>query len=111
MQYLKIGLLSILAIVVLLIITFGFGLFGLEYKKFFAPKHENVNRQVFEQTQSYVHGKVQDLAKYYEEYNKAEAAEDKEAIRSLILMRFAEFDATKIRSQQLQNFLTTTRGY
>lgn len=94
----------------ILAIIFIFGLYGLGWKKFFKPKHENINREVFEQTQSYVHGKIQDLAKYYEEYNKADI-DGKEAIRALIVVRFAEFDESKIRSLKLKIFLASTRGY
>ena len=95
---------------IVLIVVFSLGLFGLGWKKFFKPRHENINREVFEQTQSYVHGKIQDLAKYYEEYNKTNI-ESREAIRSLILIRFAEFDESKIRSPKLKTFLTNMRGY
>ena len=95
----------------MLVLTFVLGLYGLGWKKFFKPKHENVERQVFEQTQSYVHGKIQELAKYRLEYYKLEDIKDKEAMRQVIIDRFAEFDKSKIRSSELQNFLTQMRGY
>ena len=95
----------------LLLIIFIFGVFELGWMKFFEPKKENIRREIFEETQSYVHGKIQDLAKYYDEYNKADLQSDKETIRQLIIMRFAEFDETKIRSVRLRNFLTNMRGY
>lgn len=93
------------------IITFIFGLYGLGWMKFFEPKKENIRREIFEQTQSYTHGKIQDLAKYYEEYNKTMEQEEREAIRQLIIMRFAEFDEENVRSDKLRNFLTAMRGY
>lgn len=94
----------------MLIIFFLLGLYGLGWMKFFEPKKENIRREIFEQTQSYVHGKIQDLAKYHDEYSKADP-DEKEAIRQLIILRFAEFDETQIRSVGLRNFLTNTRGY
>lgn len=94
-----------------LAIMFILGLYGLGMFKFFAPKTENVRREVFEATKSYSHGKIQDLAKYYEEHQKAKTAEDKAIIENVIRMRLAEFDASKVKSQKLQNFLTTVRGY
>ena len=97
--------------ILLFIIIFIIGLYSLGWMKFFLPKKENIRRQVFEQTQSYIHGKVQDLAKYYDEYNQADSQNDKESMRQLIIMRFAEFDETKIRSVKLRNFLITMRGY
>lgn len=107
---LKIAGMSIGGLAAFFAIIFIFGLAGLGYYKFFAPKKENIRREVFEQTQSYVHGKIQDLAKYYEEYNKAEP-EDRESIRQLIILRFAEFDESKIRSLKLKAFLISMRGY
>lgn len=98
-------------IVGVLLLFFVFGLYGLGWMKFFKPKVENIHREVFEQTQSYVHGKVQDLAKYYDEYNQAASPDSKEAIRQLIIMRFAEFDESKIRSPKLKTFLANMRGY
>lgn len=83
---------------------------GLQWKMYFAPKHENVRREVFEETQSYVHGKIQDLAKYKGEYDKADD-EGKEAIRHLIVIRFAEFDDSKIKASGLRGFLVKMRGY
>jgi len=94
-----------------LIVIFLIGLSELGWMKFFEPKKENIRREIFEETQSYVHGKIQDLAKHYDEYNKADSQGDKEAIKQLIIMRFAEFDETKIRSVKLRNFLTNMRGY
>ncbi len=93
-----------------LILLFVIGLYGLGWMKFFEPKKENIRREIFEQTQSYVHGKVQDLAKYQDEYNKAGVG-GKESIRQLIILRFAEFDETQIRPVKLRNFLTNMRGY
>jgi len=93
-----------------LVVLFLLGLYGLGWMKFFEPKKENIRREIFEQTQSYTHGKIQDLAKYYDEYSKSDTS-GKEAIRQMIIMRFAEFDAEKIKSAKLRNFLTNTRGY
>ena len=93
-----------------LVVVFLFGLYGLGWMKFFEPKKENIRREIFEQTQSYVHGKIQDLAKYYDEYNKGKQG-DRETIRQMIILRFAEFDESKIRSSKLRTFLTRMRGY
>jgi len=110
-QELKVGLTVTSVIVGLLLLVFLIGLYELGWMKFFEPKKENIRREIFEETQSYVHGKIQDLAKYYEEYNKTDSQKDKESIRQLIIMRFAEFDETKIKSVKLRNFLTNMRGY
>lgn len=91
-------------------LAFATGLFDLEMFKFFAPKYANVEREVFENTKSYLHGVQQDLGKYYHEYQKATGSE-REAIRATIQMRFAEVDANKIQNPQVRMFLTQMRGY
>jgi hypothetical protein len=99
------------ALVMFLALIFLLGLFGLGYYKFFGSKEENIRREIFENTQSYVHGKVQDLAKYYDEYNRAESSDSRETIRQLIIVRFAEFDESKIKPAHLRAFLVRMRGY
>ena len=107
MKTVGIGIVSVIGV---LVVSFIFGLYGLGWMKFFGPKKENIRRDIFEQTQSYVHGKIQDLAKYQDEYNKADE-NGKETVRQIIILRFAEFDETKIRSINLRNYLITMRGY
>lgn len=95
--------------IVLLIVTVSFG--RLAWMKYFMPKEESVRREAFEETKSYTHGKMQDLAKYYEEYTKAETSEDKEAIRNIIRMRFADFNSGSVNPNRLRAFLVEMRGY
>ena len=102
--------------VVLVIIIFVGGMFilqfaGLEWTKFFKPKWQNVEREVFENTKSYTHGVIQDLAKYYEEYHQTHSTHDKTTIKNIIQIRFAEFDESKIKSPKLKSFLIEMRGY
>ena len=100
----------ILIIMAILIGLFAITYLGLQWKKFFAPKFQNVEREVFEETKSYVHGKIQDLAKYHDEYNNA-TSEDKIVIQKIIKLQFAEFDERKITNFELKNFLIKMRGY
>ena len=99
------------AIAVIAVVAFGLEYAGLKWMKFFAPRRAEIRREVFEETKSYVHGKIQDLSKYYGEYQRAETLADKEAIRALIQMQFAEFDAANIREPRLHSFLIEMRGY
>lgn len=102
--------LSILGFILIIGVLFGVGVLDLEFQKFFRPRQENVNREVFENTQSYVHGKTQDLSRYYQQYQNADAGE-REIISNVIQMQFSEFDADKINNHQLKQFLRNTRGY
>ena len=98
------------SLIVVLAIIFALGLAGLGWKAFFKPKHENIERKVFENTKSYTHGMSQELAKHYSEYQKGTATE-KKIIRNVIKSRFADFDEAKIRTQALKSFLLRMRGY
>lgn len=107
----KIGLKIAAVFVGLIVLLFNLELLGLGWTRFFSPKRQNIQREVFEETKSYVHGKIQDLAKYYDEYQKSDSPDDKEAIQTVIKSQFAEFDAEKINSSQLRTFLVNMRGY
>ncbi|MCP4393123.1 MAG: hypothetical protein GY804_02485 [Alphaproteobacteria bacterium] len=93
-----------------LILIFILELFGLGMFAFFEPKKENIRREVFENTKSFTHGVIQDLGKYYQEYQEGDVKE-KETIKAVIQMRFPNFDATKIDNLKLQQFFINIRGY
>jgi hypothetical protein len=101
---------SILGLALLVGLTFGLEYLDIVRFGIFEPKRENIRREVFENTKSYTHGVAMDLAKYFDEYQKADDNRQ-EAIRQIILMRFAEFDASKLQSTELQRFLINMRGY
>ena len=67
--------------------------------------------RVSEQSKSYVHGKIQDLAKYKREYEQCDDTECRQAIEGLIRSQFAEFDGAAITVPALYDFLVKTRGY
>ena len=100
----------ILICIAVLLIPLFLALYSAGLYKVIAPVRENIRREVFENTKSYSHGKIQDLAKYYEEYKKANEAE-KQTIREVVKVRFAEFDASRVSSFKLRNFLIQMRGY
>jgi len=110
MKYIRYGLVSIVALVVLVALAFVLELGGLKWKAFFKPKHQSVEREVFENTKSYVHGVAQDLGKYYEEYQKGDE-EEKATIQNVIKVRFAEFDADNLQNRHLRDFLIKMRGH
>lgn len=97
-------------VICVLLIPIVVGLYSLGLFRLFAPMEKNIQREVFENTKSYLHGVQQDLGKYYYEYQTADEAE-KEAIRATIRMRFAEVDVNKLQSKELQMFLKKTRGH
>lgn len=92
-------------IVGLLVLTFAaneFEIFGI---KFWGVRKENARREIFEQTQSYVEGKRQELIKLHHEWMKSDST-SKIAIESTIRMNFANFDEKKVSDfPELYNFL------
>ena len=85
-------------------------MYGLGLFKVFAPMKRDIDREVFENTKSYLHAVQQDLGKYYHEYQTTSEA-GKSVIESTIRIRFAEVDASKLQSKELRTFLKKTRGY
>ena len=100
----------VLLVIAVLIVPIFIGLYSLGMFKFFAPATANVQRETFENTKSYLQAAQQDLGKYYHEYQNADEKE-KKTIESVIRIRFAELDASKLQSRQIRAFLTKTRGY
>ena len=98
------------AIVVLVALAFVLELGGLQWRRFFAPKHEEVRREVFEETRSFNEAKIQDLARYKLQYDKASDPADKEAIASAVRVMFADYDSSRLPAG-LASFLKSIRSY
>lgn len=90
----------------ILLIWFSFWMQFLSIANFsfFQPKIENAKREVFENTQSYVEWKRQELTKYRLEYLRTKDEWEKQAIRMTIIQSFANFDKSKL-NYELQTFL------
>jgi len=103
-------LLGILLFVCLIIgLSYGFGWIGVHQTKTIKKAQEDANREVFENTQSYIEGKRQEAVKYRLEYLQAETETEKNAIRSTIRMSFANFDESKLNSPELEAFVETMK--
>ncbi len=99
-------------LVVLLVVLTAINFIGtggdLALYKFWAPKYANAQRQVFENTQSYVQGKVEYLMRLRFQYQQAK--EDKEdtraaGLRTLILDEASTVDNDKL-PPDLQAFIS-----
>lgn len=96
-------IIGIVCFFALLFIINEFNIFGI---KFWGVRAQDARREVFENTQSYVEGKKQDLIKYHHEWMKA-GPEDKLSIETTIRQQFSQFDEDKYLSNQseLHSFL------
>ena len=105
----KIVWLSVLGFILLLAIGSGldlaFGWFHVYRTKTVEKAQQNANREVFEQTQSYVFGKRQEALKAYKEWQEAKTKADKKAIEAYVAMNFAYFDEDKYLQGELHDFV------
>lgn len=71
----------------------------------FAPKYESVRRNTFEQSRAFNEGMAQELQRMWLDYNHATNADEKSAIRSLVVHRVAGYDIDNIENTQLRGFV------
>lgn len=103
----KTVLIWLLGVVLLFAALFGLQYLGLVNYKFFAPKYQNAQREVFENTQSFTEGKRQDLIKYYHEWLNSDK-QGKEALKEMVIDDFASYDISKLTpsEQNMYNKIT-----
>lgn len=94
----------VLGILVFLLLIFGANELEIFGTRFWGVRKADAKREVFEQSQSYVEGKRQELVKYHHEWMLADD-KDKKAIESTIRLAFANFEIEQIKDQELYNFL------
>lgn len=92
----------IVALVIALFIGLGFA--SLEWRRYFAPRHADVSREVFESTPSFVQGKAQYIARLRLQYEAADTEASRQSLRTLIKTEAAAVDITLL-PQDIQAFL------
>ena len=104
-QAIVLGIIGFFALIVLV------NEFEIAGVKFWGVRKENARREVFEQTQSYVEGKRQDLIKYHHEWVNA-SDDDKVAIEFTIRQSFSQFNEDKhlVDQPELLSFLITIKN-
>ena len=101
-------------LILLMIVIAGYGLGflatdgDLAIYRFWAPKQANAEREVFEQTQSYVQGKVEYLNQLRLDYEFADGPQ-KEALRRTILTEASTVDNSKL-PLDLRSFVSGLKG-
>lgn len=89
----------LIAGLVLMIVLYGVGFLAtggdLAIYRFWAPKQENARRQVFQNTQSYVQGKIQNLEQECFAFHGAEGTQ-KNALASEIRNEASTIDLDKL---------------
>ena len=98
----------VVALIGLVALTFFFDAMGIAEVKIFGVKKENARREVFEQTQSYVDGKRQDLLRWKLQYETEKDTVARKALRYTILHSMVGLDESTL-SPSLQTFLQEIR--
>ncbi len=83
------------ALVLIVGLSFGFEWLGIEKDRILKPKRQEVEREVFENTPSYIHGMKQQLSKLWGEWALEQDPVARKALENVVRHRFAEFDGRK----------------
>ena len=103
-ETLKVVLAVILFFAFVIGLSFGMGWTDVFYTKTVGKAQQNAERTVFEESQSYVEGKRQELVKYHHEWVTA-SKDEKPAIEAVVRQSFANFDKNKVTDPELYSFL------
>ena len=107
---LKVILGSILAFVFVVLITFVLNSVGLISYSFFGLWQANVERHIFEHSNTYVAGKAEDAAKYKFAYETAKTDADRNAAADVIRHEFSNVDLTTFHNPSLENWIDVVRN-
>lgn len=105
----KIVLLVISSLILLTALDFGFGYLGVFKDRTVGKAKQDAQREIFEQTQSYVEGKRQEALKLYKEYKSVDSA-NKILIEEIVSHSFANFDENKL-DEPLKSFIYNCKYY
>jgi hypothetical protein len=73
-------------------------------------EHTNVQRENFENSESYVKGMVNDLAKYKYEFETENDVIAKKAIIDLVVGKFSDFPENKINDVNIKTWLIDVKS-
>lgn len=102
-------LMAAATVAVFVVVVFIFGEIGLEFREYFGTRSADIERTIFEESQSFVHGKKQEASRLYLQYQRADE-EGKTAIMAMIPIQFATFDETRHLDGQLREFIRKGKG-
>lgn len=97
----------VLALVVILGLTWIIEGNNFFLYKVFAPQKEQIRHEVFKNSQAYTDGMVEELQNYMLEYNKADTAH-KTALKTVIIRQSAKVDEEYL-PEDLKDFIKTLK--
>lgn len=96
---------ALLSIVVMVAIVFGLSYAGIAFTGFFGPKQAAVQQKVFVNSQPYVQGAAQDLAKEKLELTKTKDPAARQAIIQYLLENYGQMNPNLLSNPELRDFL------
>ena len=91
------GILGFIVFIGLIIaLSYGFGWLGVHQTKTIGKAMKNAEREVYEESQSYVEGKRQEALKIFLEFKKDPTS--KTTLCSVVVQSFANFDVKKLHN-------------
>ena len=109
LKVIGIGIIVILSIGLLIAISFGSEHLNLKWKEYFGTKHRNVDREIWEESNSRVYGSIQDISKKQLEYNRAKDNLEKQMICDYLATSYVDIDSSKINSYNTRQFFENCR--
>lgn len=107
---LGIGICAAVFIVLLYQTPFILGRWGNKIEATVGTEYKDIKREQFENSKSYVHGKIDDLQRYKRELERAADPVERQAIVINIQDEFSNFDESKIDNDNLREFLNDIRN-
>jgi hypothetical protein len=105
----KIVMSGIGALIVLTALVLGGRYATMKIEGWFAPREQNIQRAIFEETKSFNEAKEQELVKYRFEHMKGDEV-TKKAIEATVRHSFADYDEDKF-SPELRDFVRQCKGF
>ena len=102
------GRVVVLGIIDLIALTFIFGWFGVGYTATVGKAQQNAETDVYYSSQAYIDGKKTDLGNYRVQYIQAKSADEKAAIKSIILNDIKNLNDKYLSPDEL-DFVRTLR--
>lgn len=104
MKYVGITALILVSLIAIIGLSVGGEYLNLWWRQTFEPAHEDIDREVWENTNSRINGAVQEINERMIEYNSAESIEEKKAIAQYIRGSYPDLDPNKINDEVIRNF-------
>jgi len=104
MKYVGITALILVSLVAVIGLSVGGEYLNLWWRQTFEPAHENIDREVWENTNSRINSAAQEINKRMLEFNKTDDKQEREAIAQYLRGSYPDLDPSKINDAVVRDF-------